>query len=117
MKAFWLILGLSALVLAIAGIVLPLVPTVPLLLLATYAFARSSPRLHHWLLAHPRLGPPITAWNQRGVISLRAKRAATVSIAMVFLISLALGLGWWILAIQAMVLMAVLTFIWACPAE
>lgn len=117
MRLVWMICGLASLLLAIAGVVLPLVPTVPFLLLAAYCFARSSETLHDWLLGHPTLGPPIQHWRENGAISRRAKKLATGSIAVAFGISVALGLAWWILAIQAVVLAAVLVFIWTCPEE
>jgi uncharacterized membrane protein YbaN (DUF454 family) len=57
----------------IAGVVLPMMPTTPFLLLATFAFARSSLRLHDWLVAHPRLGPPINDWRAHGAVSRVAR--------------------------------------------
>ncbi len=72
-RALWLLIGLLATGAGIAGIVLPLVPTTPFLLVAAFAFARSSDRLHSWLVTHPRLGPPITDWRDHGAISRRAK--------------------------------------------
>lgn len=115
MRFVWAFLGLLCLGLAVIGIVLPLLPTVPFLLLAAFFFARSSERLHNWLLSHPTLGPPIEDWQARGAISPTAKRIATVSIVLVFGISLALGLRPLILMIQAVVLGAVLIFIWTRP--
>lgn len=117
MRAVWLIFGLSSLCLAIAGVVLPLLPTVPFLLLTAYCFARSSTRLHDWLVTHPTLGPPIQHWREHGAISRRAKMLASASIACTFGISLIIGLAGWILALQAAVLTAVLVFIWTCPEE
>lgn len=117
MKALWIAGGFGALLLGLVGIVLPLLPTVPFLLLAAFCFARSSQHLHDWLTTHPRLGPPIARWNESGAISRQAKRLATVSIALAFGISVMLGLKWWILAVQAAALTAVLVFIWTCPEE
>jgi uncharacterized membrane protein YbaN (DUF454 family) len=101
--------------LGLIGVVLPLIPTVPFMLLAAFCFARSSERLHGWLLAHPSFGPPILDWQERGAISLQGKRIATLSIGLVFTISLALGLRWQILGIQAVTLCCVLIFIWSRP--
>jgi len=62
--------------LAILGIFLPLVPTVPLLLLAAACFARSSERFHHWLINHQKLGPMIHCYLNGQGIPLRAKITA-----------------------------------------
>lgn len=111
----WASFGIIAVTLGGIGVILPLLPTVPFLLLAAFCFARSSERLHQWLTTHPKLGPPIQDWNERGAISLKAKRLATASIAIVFLISLLLGLRWELLATQAATLSCVLVFIWSRP--
>ena len=115
MRFVWAFLGLVCVGLAIVGIVLPLLPTVPFLLLAAFFFARSSERLHYWLLSHRTFGPSIEDWQARGAIRPGAKRVATLSIALVFGVSLLLGLPIAILAIQAVVLTCVLVFIWTRP--
>jgi uncharacterized membrane protein YbaN (DUF454 family) len=101
--------------LGIAGIVLPLVPTTPFLLLAAFAFARSSPRLHDWLLAHPRLGPPINDWRTHRAISRRAKGLAVGAMAAALGLSIATGLPVWLVAVQAVVLALVAAFILTRP--
>lgn len=75
-----LAVGFLATGLAILGIFLPLVPTVPLLLLAAACFARSSERFHHWLLNHQKLGPMINGYLNGQGIPLRAKITAIVLI-------------------------------------
>ncbi|MGH1464040.1 MAG: YbaN family protein [Cognatishimia sp.] len=115
MQYIWLLLGLLALAFGLIGVVLPLLPTVPFLLLAAFFFARSSERLHNWMLQHPQLGPPITDWQERGAINPKAKRLATLSIMIVFGISLVFGLAFKILLIQAVTLGCVLLFIWSRP--
>lgn len=115
-RTLWLVAGLVSLALGAAGVFLPLVPTVPFMLLAAFCFARSSERLHAWLLSHPTFGPPIADWRDRGAISQRAKRLATVAIVATFLVSVALGLNPWVLAIQGAVLAAVALFLWTRPA-
>jgi uncharacterized membrane protein YbaN (DUF454 family) len=69
-------LGLVFLGLGLVGVVLPLLPTTPFLLLALWAFARSSRRLHDWLYGHPRFGPGLRAWHEHGVVPRRAKVAS-----------------------------------------
>lgn len=68
-------LGLGYLLVGIAfvGAFLPVLPTVPFLILATACFARSSPQLEAWLLEHPRFGATLTSWRERGAIPLKAK--------------------------------------------
>lgn len=60
--------------LGMAGIVLPLLPTTPFLLLAAACFVRSSTRLHRWLLTHRRLGPYVRGFVGAGGMPARVKR-------------------------------------------
>jgi uncharacterized membrane protein YbaN (DUF454 family) len=115
MKALWVISGGTALGFGLVGILLPLLPTVPFLLLAAFCFARGSERLHDWLLDHPTLGQPIQDWQDSGSISMRAKALATLSILGAFSVSLVLGVSATVLAIQAVVLSTVMLFIWTRP--
>lgn len=78
-RVLYLLAGLLSLALGVIGAFLPLLPTVPLMLLAAFCFSRSSPRLEAWLVDHPRFGPHIRAWKARGAISRAGKHAALVA--------------------------------------
>ena len=115
MQYLWAALGLICVALAMIGVVLPLLPTVPFLLLATFFFARSSSRLHTWLITHRTFGPMILDWQRSGAIRPTAKKAATLSVAAVFGLSVLLSFPMHVLIIQAVVLGAVMLFIWTRP--
>lgn len=82
MRLAYLLGGVISLLLATVGAVLPLLPTVPFLILAAFCFARGSPRLEALLVQHPRFGPHIQAWRSRGAISRKGKRAAFLAFAL-----------------------------------
>jgi uncharacterized protein len=111
----WLALGYVATACGIVGAFLPLVPTTPFLLVAVFAFARSSPRLHLWLTTHKRLGPFIDNWQRYGAIGRRAKTSA------VLVMGAALAAGWWfgapawVIGLQALAMAGVCVFILTRP--
>lgn len=105
MKLLWLILGLTAVLLGVIGIFLPLMPTTPFMILAAACFAKSSDRLHGWLMAHRVFGPMIDDWQRYRAIPTRTKRVAIGSMVAVFCLSLALRLPLAVLAAQAAVLL------------
>ncbi len=74
----WLCVGLG-----LIGVLLPVLPTTPFMILASICFARSSPRSHKWLLSRPHLGPAIQDWEREGAIRTRAKIWATLILALV----------------------------------
>ena len=90
-KPFYLTAGALSLVLGLAGVFLPLLPTTPFVLLAAFCFARGNPAWEARLLNDPRFGPSIRAWRERGAIPKQGKRLAVL----MMLIS-ALG-GWFLL--------------------
>ncbi len=111
----WRLIGLLMVGLAIAGAFLPLLPTTPFLLVAVFCFARSSPRLHHWLITHKRFGPMIADWNQHGALSRRVKIVSVSVMVATLALSAMLKVPAYVLIIQALVLCGSATFILTRP--
>ena len=88
-RIVYLIFGCLFVGLGFIGAFLPLLPTVPFLLLALWCFVRSSQRFHDWLYHHPRFGPPLRDWDQHGVIPVRAKILSTAMMVVSMAIMLA----------------------------
>ena len=78
-------LGLGAL-----GVVVPVLPTTPFLILAAYCFARSSERAHAWLLNNRVFGPPLRDYLEGRGVSWRIKAGALVFLWAVIGVSIAL---------------------------
>ncbi|ABM24541.1 protein of unknown function DUF454 [Shewanella sp. W3-18-1] len=108
-RGFFLLLGLTALALGLLGIVLPLLPTVPFILLAAFCFARSSERLHIWLMTHPWFADALTQWQQQGAIRKGLKRKAMLISALSFSISIMLVPIMWV---KGMLIAMALILLW-----
>lgn len=115
MRILWLIIGIMAVALGAIGVLLPVMPTVPFLLLATYAFARSSDRLHRWILDHRIYGPPIRDWQAHGRIARRVKVIACLSMAVGFTVAVGLALPPLLLAVQGVILLSVSAYLITRP--
>jgi uncharacterized membrane protein YbaN (DUF454 family) len=81
-------LGLFFLLLGGIGVVLPLLPTTPFVLLAAACFARSSPRMHSWLLQSELFGPMLRDWDKNKCISRKVKWLAILMMTVVGGVSL-----------------------------
>ncbi len=80
LKQLLTLLGIGFVGLAFVGVFLPLLPTVPFVLLAAACFAKSSPRFHQWLINNRHLGPTIQHWQSNRSIPKQAKVIAIISI-------------------------------------
>ena len=90
MKALYFAMGLCFFGLGAVGTVVPGLPTTPFMLLALWAFSRSSERFHNWLYNHPVFGPPLQQWREHGIIPVRAKVLAVsvMTLSVVYLVFL-----------------------------
>lgn len=110
-----LILAYFFLALAIIGIAMPGLPTVPFLLLTAWFAARGSERLHNWLYAHPHLGKLLIDWEQQGAISRSSKVIAVV------LLTLSWGVMYvridnlWVMAGLAVLFLIIIAFLVSRP--
>jgi len=73
MRIFFIVLGILCVILAALGVLLPGLPATPFLLLASYLFARSSKRMHDWLVNNRVFGPILSDFLDRKGIRLHIK--------------------------------------------
>lgn len=74
----WRTIAILALLLGVIGLLLPIMPTVPFLLVAAWAGGKGWPVLEQKLLSHPKYGPQIVAWRKHGVVKRQPKVIASV---------------------------------------
>ncbi len=115
-RQLYLIAGLLSVALGTIGIFLPLLPTVPFMILAAFCFARSSPALEARLMNHPRYGHHLVAWREKGVVSRRAKWSATIAFGVSITLGfVAMSLPWSLVPLG--VALVSLSWIWRKPED
>lgn len=77
----WRTIAIAALTLGVIGIVLPIMPTVPFLLVAAWAGSKAWPKLEQWLLNHRLYGGHIRNWRANGAVPRYAKVCAILMMA------------------------------------
>lgn len=112
---FFLIFAYLCAGLGIIGAFLPVLPTTPFLLLAVWAAARGSPELHRWLYEHPRFGPPLIAWEEKGAVSRSSKAVGCTLMAVSWVIMVLITDTWVVPAITGVLFMSVSTFLITRP--
>ena len=112
----YVVLAYVCLGFAVAGAVLPLLPTVPFLLVAAWAASRGSPELDEWLHKHPRFGATLRAWRDEGAVPTRAKVLSCVLLATSWIVMLVVSASPWVPAITGVLFLCVATYVCTRPA-
>lgn len=104
--------------LAFIGIFVPILPTVPFILLAACCYSRGSQKFYNWLIKHPKFGPAVIEWRDHRIVRPRAKVASVITIALslsfpVFVIELPL----WVRVSVSIIGVSVMAFLISCPSE
>ncbi len=89
-RAVLLVVGTASLVLGVIGIVLPVLPTTPFLLVTAACYARASTRLYSWLLGQRSLGPIVVEWRRSRSLPPGVKSRALIVVAITFTVSVIL---------------------------
>jgi len=110
-----LTLGWLPIILGALGIVLPLLPTTPFVLLAAWCFARSSPRFHHWLLWRSPFGRYLRHWQRHRAMPPGAKGRAIAVMLVTFGVSIGLVNILWVRVMLSVMLCVLLLMMWRIP--
>lgn len=114
-RGLWIALAYIALGLGIVGVFLPGLPTTPFILVAAWAAAKSSRRLHQWLLDHRLFGPMVRDWQARGAVSRKAKRMAVCTMSLCAVLMFATAPKWWMAATGTACMAVVAIWLWRRP--
>lgn len=114
-KILWNIAGGISFILGMIGIPFPIMPTVPLVILSAYCFARGSERAYQYLINHRIFGEIIRNWNEKKVVPRKAKYYALASMSLSVLVML--FIRWPIGLLLACGAIVMLTWLWRFPEQ
>ena len=117
MYILWRVGALAAFALGVIGIVIPVLPTVPFLILSAWAASKGWPAFERRLLEHRIYGPHIRGWRERGVVPRAAKIWATLTMfgSAVLLQLQLLGLPTWLRVGTPLVMAVIALWLWRRP--
>lgn len=114
-KTSFRILAYISVALAAIGVVLPLMPTTPFVLLAAFFASKGSPAFASWLEGHPSFGPAIRDWRRNRVIPAKAKVLACSMMALSWGLLFFMGAAGMVLAISGVFLAGVASYLLTRP--
>lgn len=77
---FYMALGALFLILALVGVLLPVVPQVPFAIISAYFFSKGSARIHLWMRHNKYFGKPVREWEDFRIIRPKMKFISTLSL-------------------------------------
>jgi len=112
-KKVLILLGWFFILLSVIGILVPILPTTPFLILALALFANSSPKFHQMLLNNRRFGPVLRQWEENKTVTRHIKIRATLLILVSFSLSIFLVQQSLILQTMLVIIASILlVYIW-----
>ncbi|CAH1533573.1 conserved inner membrane protein YbaN [Vibrio rotiferianus] len=102
-------------ILGIAGIVLPLLPTTPFILLASACFLRGSPIFHRWLHEHKTFGPILENWHKHRAVTRKVKQRGALFIVLSFTVSILVAPFIWVKIALLVMLIVLLSWFMRLP--
>lgn len=113
--AVWRTVAIIFLLLALIGVALPVMPTVPFLLVAAWAGGKGWPVLEQKLLAHPTYGPQIQQWRDYGVVRRTPKVITTLMMAGSWVILSFSPIALWLKLTVIGIMATILLWLWLRP--
>ncbi|KAA3652154.1 MAG: DUF454 domain-containing protein [Proteobacteria bacterium] len=113
---YWLI-AVLALAVGLVGVVVPLLPTTPFLIVALWAAGKSSPRMAHWLENHPSLGPVLRNWRDHRAIPTTAKWLACIMMLSSLAVIWYRGASMVVLVIISLLIISLMAYILSKPSR
>ena len=115
MRVVYITIAIVALAIGLLGIPLPLLPATPFLLIAAWAAARGSRRVHDWIFAQPVLAKIINDWRDQGAVPLYAKWLATLTMCVSISLLVWREAHWGIVFGMLVICTATAIFLWTRP--
>ena len=110
-----LVVAWASLILGLIGLVTPVLPTVPFIILASWAGMRSSRRVHDYLESHRVFGPILRDWREHGAVRRRTKAVATLSMVIGAAVLWWMSPTPWIAASVSALMACVAIWLWLRP--